>query len=409
MARTTISNIVEDLTQFSRRKKEENANLFCEGNEHLKKLLLKLWDNGIQTYACCAGHKDEENLNNDCYMVSNNPYIYFEIKNLTEMQQQKLYNHLIMNCKKLGVVSSFQLSIDNYMGFEKHGLSIHLKYDKDCFKILNDIFEDVFNEKTIFNKLKKLLKSEQKQESLTAEELEFIDSLLLINSIEFMNVIIPNTVNDLIDVKNINGEIYFKFDTGLYRFEDKSYYRRVNNSYHDDPEYEYYVKIPDTEEYRRITDDDLDIVDGTKSFKSGVNYYYIDNDTSTLEEIVARDGAKMSDVIEVDKYDKTSTRLPDNRLVDCYEKNNSESYIIFKSIETNESPSKPYIYQNYYTEVDTTQPIDDSVTYYEGVSKIEKPAGTLTEWKKIYKQISTGGETSDPNIEYFTRNDTNQY
>lgn len=187
MARTTISNIVEDLTQFSRRKKEENANLFCEGNEHLKKLLLKLWDNGIQTYACCAGHKDEENLNNDCYMVSNNPYIYFEIKNLTEMQQQKLYNHLIMNCKKLGVVSSFQLSIDNNMGFEKHGLSIHLKYDKDCFKILNDIFEDVFNEKTIFNKLKKLLKSEQKQESLTAEELEFIDSLLLINSIEFMN------------------------------------------------------------------------------------------------------------------------------------------------------------------------------------------------------------------------------
>ena len=229
------------------------------------------------------------------------------------------------------------------------------------------------------------------------------------NSIEFGYIIVPDTVNDLIDVKNINGEIYFKFDTGLYKYEDKPYFRRVNNDYRDDPEYEYYVKDPDTEEYRRITDDDLDIVDGTKQFKSDVNYYYIDNTTFTLEEIVARDGAKMSDVIEVDKYDKTSTRLPDNRLVDYYEKNNNESYAIFKSIETNESPSKPYIYQDYYTEVDTTQPIDDSITYYEGFSKIEKPAGTLTEWKKVYKQISTGGETPDPNIEYFTRNDTNEY
>lgn len=37
--------------------KEEFAETFSEGSQELKKLLLFLWDNGIMTKGCCAGHK----------------------------------------------------------------------------------------------------------------------------------------------------------------------------------------------------------------------------------------------------------------------------------------------------------------------------------------------------------------
>ena len=41
---------------------EKRAIDFSEGNSSLKDVLLSLWNNGIETYACCAGHpeiKDE--------------------------------------------------------------------------------------------------------------------------------------------------------------------------------------------------------------------------------------------------------------------------------------------------------------------------------------------------------------
>lgn len=38
--------------------KQEFANVFAEGSQELKKLLLYLWDNNIMTRGCCVGHKN---------------------------------------------------------------------------------------------------------------------------------------------------------------------------------------------------------------------------------------------------------------------------------------------------------------------------------------------------------------
>lgn len=40
-------------------RKEEYADVFSEGSESLKKLLCYLWENNIETAACCTGHKRE--------------------------------------------------------------------------------------------------------------------------------------------------------------------------------------------------------------------------------------------------------------------------------------------------------------------------------------------------------------
>jgi hypothetical protein len=49
-----------------------NAKVFSEGNVFLEKTLLKLWDEGYSTTACCAGHPVEENEN---YYYPNDPNI----------------------------------------------------------------------------------------------------------------------------------------------------------------------------------------------------------------------------------------------------------------------------------------------------------------------------------------------
>ena len=117
MARTTMGNVVEDLTNLPLEKQEEYAQTFCEGNDELKKLLLKMWKNGIQTYASCAGHKPEEMKSVNGIIADPSPYIYFEVAKLNEKQQQKLFKNLIMISKNLDIVKEFDLTLDNFIGF----------------------------------------------------------------------------------------------------------------------------------------------------------------------------------------------------------------------------------------------------------------------------------------------------
>lgn len=44
------------------KNKEYYANLFSEDCQSLKELLLNLWDRKIETYGCCAGHYDEDQI-----------------------------------------------------------------------------------------------------------------------------------------------------------------------------------------------------------------------------------------------------------------------------------------------------------------------------------------------------------
>ena len=40
-------------------RKEEFAEIFCEGSSELKKLLIFLWEHDIETIGCCIGHHDQ--------------------------------------------------------------------------------------------------------------------------------------------------------------------------------------------------------------------------------------------------------------------------------------------------------------------------------------------------------------
>ena len=184
MARTSMGNVVEDLTTLSRKKQEEYATTFCEGDENLKKLLLKMWENKIQTYACCAGH-DPATIENGKFLTPNNPYIYFEVSSLSEKQQQKLYKNLIMIAKNLGSIEKFELILDNYMDFEKHGLTIRMRNSEYSYRVLNDLFDDVFKKESVLDSVKKFFIKRNANDKLSEDELQFVESLIEMNNINF--------------------------------------------------------------------------------------------------------------------------------------------------------------------------------------------------------------------------------
>ncbi|MCR4581407.1 MAG: hypothetical protein K5666_02725 [Bacilli bacterium] len=55
-------------------EKDKYAKEFSEGNEYLEKALLHLWDKGLATTGCCAGHPVEET---EHYIYNNNPTMTF--------------------------------------------------------------------------------------------------------------------------------------------------------------------------------------------------------------------------------------------------------------------------------------------------------------------------------------------
>lgn len=68
--------------------RKEIAKQFSEGDEQLEKCLLDLWNNGIQTTACCCGHDTEEytrlpyislEFNHDVSGLINNLYSYMNL------------------------------------------------------------------------------------------------------------------------------------------------------------------------------------------------------------------------------------------------------------------------------------------------------------------------------------------
>ena len=185
MSRVIMDNVVEDLTKLSKEEQIEKANMFCEGDENLKMLLLNMWSNGIQTYASCAGHDSNEEVLNNGVIEDRNPYIYFDVKSLDEKQQKKLYKNLIMISKNLGLVEQFDLKLDNYMGFVKRGLKINLKNNKMSYKVLNDLFNFVLQKEGLIEKAKKFLIKRNKDDGLSQEKLDFVDSMIDLSGFNF--------------------------------------------------------------------------------------------------------------------------------------------------------------------------------------------------------------------------------
>lgn len=68
--------------------RKEIAKQFSEGDEQLEKCLLELWNNGIQTTACCRGHDTDEYIYRPYIMLKFDHNIYGLIDNL--------YNYMVL-------------------------------------------------------------------------------------------------------------------------------------------------------------------------------------------------------------------------------------------------------------------------------------------------------------------------
>lgn len=113
------------ITKLDLKTKQECAKEYAEGDSSLENLLLYLWANGIDTYACCAGHK-EKNWE---------PYIFFEISKIDKNCVVK------MICEALADqnLTNFCLSKSNigFSNFERQTL----KFQGVDFAVIQQIFE----------------------------------------------------------------------------------------------------------------------------------------------------------------------------------------------------------------------------------------------------------------------------
>lgn len=184
MSRNITGNIIENFLNLPEEKKKEYAEMFSEGDEDLKRLLIKMWNNGIQTYASCAGHDDD--------MGNEDPYIFFDIKTLSEKQQRMFYKILIIACKKLEGFKRFEVEPDLHMGFERHGLTIRLRKGKNAYAILNEIFDSVMNT-SLSKNLKEFFEQNNFEAKFTEKEKKFVDSLIQLNSISLDELSLAKT------------------------------------------------------------------------------------------------------------------------------------------------------------------------------------------------------------------------
>ncbi len=194
---------VDDLTTLSEEEMDSQAEVFAEGSPELKELLLLLWENRVQTKACCAGalihaitgKNKKAELNGK--IVAGCPYISFFIDNIEDDTLKKLIFSLY---QEKDVLDHFEI-IKNYddkpnlgginsdgdiVSFSRSSpvISIYLKPDStfdECdlyFIVANSFKEDsTFDEQELEPKIKEIVDA-----SLALKNIDF--SLLKTKDLE---------------------------------------------------------------------------------------------------------------------------------------------------------------------------------------------------------------------------------
>lgn len=126
-----------NLKKLTIKEKNQFAEDFSEGSKELKNLLLKMWDNGIETIACCAGH---ENGTGKLKILS--PYISFYIDNFNNENLKRIVSEIIDGCSKGVIGLSFSIRNDR-----KASICVRT-YDLELMKSFFPFMDNmIFNEK----------------------------------------------------------------------------------------------------------------------------------------------------------------------------------------------------------------------------------------------------------------------
>ena len=118
--------------------KQGHAVMFSEGSEELRKLLLKLWDNNIQTIGCRTGHKDKPHYAVEVDFDSQNKYRLISQKTYLENEGSKEYHCFIFDkpgyfaFKLTGdsnKIEAFAVDMDAHMARFFFDAPFHTSYD----------------------------------------------------------------------------------------------------------------------------------------------------------------------------------------------------------------------------------------------------------------------------------------
>ena len=197
-----------NLKKLTDLEKIEKAELFSEGNELLKNLLLKMWDRGIETYACCSGHEGKSD-----------PYIFFSINNFLNSNFNLFALKVIRFCKK----NNYDLSFSNDFLYD-------LRYDRKGLGIC------AFNDRNVstkfFTNLEELLFGENftQDYKFSKKEAEIVDSLVRLYQIDMSKYIKnskkssncqTNSISIIINGKEVIIRSYNNMKHKSFKFSDK--------------------------------------------------------------------------------------------------------------------------------------------------------------------------------------------
>lgn len=129
-----------DMSAISDAEKKQKAREFAEGNAGLEELLLFLWNNNVNTYACCGGHQSNRIVDESGAVVGENsysingvtveldssPYILVDIQNISDVQLKTILTMLCEN-KEISHLSICNDYLDDEESKPRKFIDIQLK------------------------------------------------------------------------------------------------------------------------------------------------------------------------------------------------------------------------------------------------------------------------------------------
>lgn len=308
MAQSRMKNVVKDMTTLTKEEQLKYAKTFSEGSKELEELLKYMWANGINTFACCAGHEAEKLENG--FISQNKPYIMFDVASFGKEEFEHLLKQLIvLNQVKDGKCLKFDIKVQTFSeqeirsGFvgenetERHSMSIYFEdMNSTNYKELLKIIK---NAKKHDNSLFNRLKTKGMSKKLPSNLKDFLDVAISLQSAslgeEQEYEVVQIGYNPKGNFQNVRGKR--PTNTTSYFYQNGDYYEAF------DVAKGYYTKTKDNKYLTlyngSVIELEADEIQGLKPFSFDQKDIMGDFDANVMRKIVS----------QLDKVDNVESEL----------------------------------------------------------------------------------------------------
>jgi len=190
--------LLKDFSQMSNEEKLEQATVFSEGSEELKKILLLLWDCGIQTLGCCAGHEDNSSM----------PYVAFNIENIEETDLIEFLIELTNDKNGVKQVTFNAGTISSYPVFDDSG-NVIKEEQRHKPATINLLIEESFEKSNVYNIIQSILKQQEESKinlnDIKYQDKKWINDIVKMRDIKLEELNFFDYVNNVTDIKRVKG------------------------------------------------------------------------------------------------------------------------------------------------------------------------------------------------------------